>query len=92
VPSRLISTKVSPPLRHETNQPVQLAASEMIVLELYRRGAISSGKAGELLRMPRLDFIRHASQLGIPNIDMTSEEWENEGGHTLCRSREPHRG
>jgi hypothetical protein len=50
----------------------------MIVLELYRRGAISSGKAGDLLRMPRLDFIRHASQLGIPNIDMTAEEWENE--------------
>ncbi|HSY48947.1 MAG TPA: UPF0175 family protein [Thermoanaerobaculia bacterium] len=36
-------------LLHQTNQPVQLAASEMIVLELYRRGAISSGKAGELL-------------------------------------------
>lgn len=65
-------------LLHETNQPVQLAASEMIVLELYRRGAISSGKAGELLGMPRLDFIRHASELGIPTIDMTAEEWERE--------------
>ncbi len=50
----------------------------MIVLELYRRGAISSGKAGELLEMPRLDFIRHASDLGIPAIDMTTEEWEHE--------------
>jgi predicted HTH domain antitoxin len=65
-------------LLHETNQPVQLAASEMIVLELYRRGTISSGKAGELLGMPRLDFIRHASELGIPTIDMTAEEWEHE--------------
>ena len=65
-------------LLHQTNQPVQLAASEMIVLELYRRGAISSGKAGELLKMPRLDFIRHASELGIPNIDMTADEWEHE--------------
>jgi Uncharacterised protein family (UPF0175). len=42
-------------LLHQTNQTVQVAASEMIVLELYRRGAISSGKAGELLGMPRLD-------------------------------------
>lgn len=65
-------------LLHQTNRPVQLAASEMIVLELYRRGAISSGKAGELLKMSRMDFIRYASELGIPNIDMTADEWERE--------------
>jgi predicted HTH domain antitoxin len=65
-------------LLHQTNQPVQDAAREMIVLELYRRGAISSGKAGELLDMPRLDFIQHASHLGIPSIDMTADEWESE--------------
>lgn len=65
-------------LLHQANENVELAASEMIVLELYRRGAISSGKAGELLGMPRLDFIRYASQLGIPNIDMTANEWEQE--------------
>ena len=50
----------------------------MIVLELYRRGSISSGKAAELLAMPRLDFIRHASRLRIPHIDMTPDEWEAE--------------
>ena len=38
-------------LLHQTNQPVQAAAREMIVLELYRRGAISSGKAAELRRL-----------------------------------------
>lgn len=65
-------------LLHQTNENVEIAASEMIVLELYRRGAISSGKAGELLGIPRLDFIRYASQLGIPNIDMTADEWEQE--------------
>ena len=65
-------------LLHQTNQPVQEAAQEMILLELYRRGAISSGKAAELLGMPRLDFIRYASHLGIPFIDMTADEWEAE--------------
>jgi predicted HTH domain antitoxin len=65
-------------LLNQTNQSVQIAASEMIVLELYRRGAISSGKAGELLGMARLDFIRHASRLGIPAIDMSADEWEHE--------------
>ncbi len=28
--------------------------------------------------MPRFDFIRHASRLGIPYIDMTQDEWEAE--------------
>ena len=64
--------------RTETNQTIQEAAREMIVLELYRRGTISSGKAAEVLGMPRLDFIRHASHLGIPYIDMTPDEWEAE--------------
>jgi hypothetical protein len=39
---------------HQTNQPPQQAGREMIVLEFYRRGTISSGKAGELLGMPRI--------------------------------------
>ena len=63
---------------HETNQPVQQAGREMIVLELYRRGTISSGKAAELLGMQRIDFIKHASKLGIPYIDMTEDEWAAE--------------
>lgn len=50
----------------------------MIVLELYRRGTISSGKAAELLGMQRIDFIKHASRLGIPYIDMTEDEWAAE--------------
>ena len=63
---------------HQTNQPVQEAGREMIVLELYRRGAISSGKAAELLGMQRFDFVQHASRLGIPFFDMTQDEWEAE--------------
>ena len=65
-------------LLHQTNQPVQQAGREMIVLELYRRGTISSGKAAELLGMQRIDFIKHASRLGIPYIDMTEDEWAAE--------------
>jgi len=32
----------------QLNQPLEQAARECIVLELYRRGTISSGKAAEL--------------------------------------------
>ena len=65
-------------LLHETNQPLQQAAREMIVLELYRRGSVSSGKAAELLGMQRLAFIHHASRLGMPYFMLTKDEWEAE--------------
>jgi predicted HTH domain antitoxin len=65
-------------LLHQTNQPVQEAGREMMVLELYRRGTISSGKAAEFLGMERTDFIKHASRLGIPFFDMTEDEWAAE--------------
>lgn len=56
------------------------AAFNTIVLELYGQGKISSGKAGELLDMPRFTFVRYASQLCIPFFDMTEEEWQAELG------------
>lgn len=65
-------------LLNQTNQPIERAVRELIVLELYRRGMVSSGKAGQLLGMSRWDFIQHASRLGIPYIDMTEDEWEEE--------------
>lgn len=65
-------------LLQETERPVADAARELIVLELYRRGAISSGRAAELLGMEQFAFVRYASGLGIPFFDMTTEEWEAE--------------
>jgi Uncharacterized small protein len=65
-------------LLHQLNQPVERAARELIVLELYRRGIISSGKAAQLLDMSRLEFIHLASHLGIPYFMLTKDEWETE--------------
>jgi len=65
-------------LLQETAQPVQVVAREMIVLELYRRGAISGGKAAELLGTSRVAFIQRASSLGIPYVEMTEDEWAAE--------------
>jgi len=59
-------------------QPVEQAAREMIVLELFRRGLVSSGKAAELLAVPRLHFIQRASELGIPYFRLTEDEWQEE--------------
>lgn len=65
-------------LMHQLNQPVQDSAREMIVLELYRRGIISSGKAAELLKMARMDFVHFAAHLGLACLDMTEDEWTAE--------------
>ncbi|MCF6153738.1 MAG: UPF0175 family protein [Candidatus Brocadia sp.] len=47
---------------------------EYLVLELYRIGEISSGKAAQFLEMERFEFIKFASRMGIPFIDMDKEE------------------
>lgn len=59
-------------------EPVERTARVMIVMQLYWRETISSGKAAELLGMSRLDFIRRSGELGIPYFRMTPEEWEAE--------------
>ena len=65
-------------LLQKTQQPPEKAAREAIVLDLYRRGIVSSGKGAELLGMQRFEFVRYASELGIPYFSMTKEEWEAE--------------
>jgi predicted HTH domain antitoxin len=60
------------------NRPLPETAKDLIVLELYRQGLISSGKAAEVLNMARMAFIQHSSRLGIPFFDMTDDEWQAE--------------
>jgi predicted HTH domain antitoxin len=56
----------------------QQTIKECVVLELYRRGEISSGKAAELLGMSRLEFIQYSGHLGIPFFRYSPEELEAE--------------
>ncbi len=69
--------------------PPERAALETIVLELYRRRLISSGKAAELLALPRVDFIVYSGELGIAFFDMSEEEWQAElrAVHEIVNSR-----
>lgn len=61
-------------LRPLADRPLDSFIKELMVLELYRRHLISSGKAAELLDMERFEFVRYASRLGIPFFDMSAEE------------------
>jgi predicted HTH domain antitoxin len=59
-------------------QPIEQTAREMIVFELYRRSLVSSGKGAELLGIPRIEFIQRTSELGIPYLRFTGDEWQAE--------------
>ncbi|MBM3745921.1 MAG: UPF0175 family protein [Acidobacteria bacterium] len=63
-------------------RPIQETARELIVLELYRRGAVSSGRAAELLGLSRESFLDLASRLGVPYFRLTEAELEQEGRHS----------
>lgn len=62
------------PLVAKKRKDVPSRVFELLILELYRLGEISSGKAAQLLDMERFEFVRFASRLGIPFIDMDKEE------------------
>lgn len=52
-------------LLRRSGKSAEQAAREMIVLELYRRQAISNGRASQLLGMSEQEFTQYASRLGI---------------------------
>jgi predicted HTH domain antitoxin len=62
----------------ESEQPLERAARETIVMDLFRRGKVSTGRACELLGLERAAFARRAADLGIPYFLMSKEDWEAE--------------
>ena len=57
---------------------LEVAARELMVMELYRRGAVSRGKAAELLGIPLVEFLQRADELCIPYFNHTDEEFAAE--------------
>ena len=62
------------PIVAKRRRDIPARVLEYLILELYRLGEISSGKAAQLLDMERMEFVKFASRLGIPFIDMDKEE------------------
>lgn len=65
-------------LLRQQHPSVERAARELMVMGLYRRGAVSRGRSAELLGMPLADFLDRAAALGILYFDYTEEEWAEE--------------
>lgn len=65
-------------LLEELQRPAKEAARELIVLELYRQGEVSSGRAAQLLGKEREEFIRYAPERGIPYFQLEEDELQRE--------------
>ena len=65
-------------LLEELQRPAKQTARELIVLELYRQGEVSSGRAAQLLGKEREEFIRYASEQGIPYFQLDTDELQRE--------------
>ena len=64
----------------DADLPENLAdeARFLLALKLFEQGRISSGKAGKLCSMERVEFLLAASRAGVPVVDMNREEMAEE--------------
>jgi predicted HTH domain antitoxin len=62
----------------EQEQALDQATREALVMGLFQRGKISTGKACELLGLERMAFVRRANELGVPVYLTTEEEWKRD--------------
>jgi predicted HTH domain antitoxin len=51
---------------------------ELALVELFRRGEVSSGWAAERLGIGKWDFIQILGRQGVPYVDMTPEELQQD--------------
>lgn len=50
----------------------------LLASKLFEQGRISSGKAGKLSGMGRVEFLLAASRSGVPVVDLTEDEMADE--------------
>ena len=65
-------------LLRQQDPSVEVAARELMVMELYRRSAVSRGKAAELLGIPLVESLQLANALGIPHFNYNDDEFAAE--------------
>lgn len=61
-----------------SGEQLERSVLEDIVLGMYRRHDVSAMRASQLLGMEFMDFLRWSGERGVPYLDMTEAEWEEE--------------
>jgi predicted HTH domain antitoxin len=62
----------------EVDDSAPRALLKLTVTELYRRGNLSGGKAGQLLGLTPAEFSRYAAEMGISYVELDADDWETE--------------
>ena len=62
------------PLVAKRRQDVPSKLRELAVIELFREGRLSSGKAADILGMERMAFFTLLHHLGVPFFEQDAEE------------------
>ena len=57
-----------------SSQDVSQRVAEWLVLSLFTEGQVSSGKAGQLLGISRIEFLALLRRYKIPYVDLTEDE------------------
>jgi predicted HTH domain antitoxin len=83
MPHRTLNVQVKLPtdvvaLLAPTQDEAASCLKQLALIELFRRGEISSGYGAELLGITRWDFIKLLGEHGVPYVDMTTEELEQD--------------
>lgn len=73
----LVDDELAAILRAESGS-LEAAAREALVVELFRRGRVSIGKACELLNVNRETFAQRLADLGIPYFLIDKTDWATE--------------
>ena len=50
----------------------------LLAVKLFEQGRISSGKAGRLCNLGRVEFLLAASRTGVPVVDLQGDELDEE--------------
>ncbi|CDH44999.1 MAG: UPF0175 family protein [Candidatus Competibacteraceae bacterium] len=72
IPADALPTPADPPELFITE------ARFLLALKLFELGRVSSGKAGRICGMGRVEFLLAASRAGTPVVNLTADEMEGE--------------
>lgn len=61
-----------------SREEISSRVAEWLVLSLFVEGRISSGKAGQLLGISRIEFLALLRKLGVAYVDYTEDELADE--------------
>jgi predicted HTH domain antitoxin len=61
-----------------TSELLALGVHRALAVKLFKEGNFSLGKSAKLAKMTMTEFIEHVSQLGIPIVDFSDEELDQE--------------